>query len=240
MEVNQLPTPLSRKDLLENAICNGTINNIPECYSRVECYLKALITGNIDNLPKPVSRLDVYIYNTIIGDTDNIPKPISRSDHYWYAICTGIKNNLPTPISRSDMYEYYMALHCAFKEYKEVIGFKIQEECRRGIIKDLKLYGKTIYKKDGVEVNTWQEGVTIESVGENEKKVIVENRGPKSDINHENYREASILEIGGVELRGFSNGIYDTLEEVDGVFNHVHRVGKTVLDGVNNNARRYE
>ena len=67
MDVDDLPTPLSRIETLWNCLITGGMPDF-EPLSRNEKYLMAMLNGDVDGLPEPTSRserlLNKMIYNS--------------------------------------------------------------------------------------------------------------------------------------------------------------------------------
>ena len=55
MDVDDLPTPLSRIETLWNCLITGEVPDF-EPLSRNEKYLMSMLTGDVDALPEPTSR----------------------------------------------------------------------------------------------------------------------------------------------------------------------------------------
>lgn len=79
MDVDDLPTPLSRIETLWNCLITGEVPDF-EPLSRNEKYLMAMLTDNVDGLPKPTSRSEKLLYKIATGETDlsDVPGYLSR------------------------------------------------------------------------------------------------------------------------------------------------------------------
>lgn len=80
MEVDNLPTPLSRIEILWNCLITGEMPDF-EPESRNEIYLMVMLDlYDIENLPTPLSRSEKLLYKIAVGDTDlsDIPAYLSR------------------------------------------------------------------------------------------------------------------------------------------------------------------
>lgn len=79
MEVDDLPTPLSRIETLWNCLITGGMPDF-EPLSRNEKYLMAMLTDNVDGLPEPTSRGEKLLYKIATGETDlsDVPGYLSR------------------------------------------------------------------------------------------------------------------------------------------------------------------
>ena len=79
MEVDDLPTPLSRIETLWNCLITGEVPDF-EPLSRNEKYLMAMLTDNVDGLPEPTSRSEKLLYKIATGETDltDVPGYLSR------------------------------------------------------------------------------------------------------------------------------------------------------------------
>ena len=79
MEVDDLPTPLSRIETLWNCLITGETPDF-EPLSRNEKYLMAMLSGDIDGLPEPTSRSEKLLYKIATGETDlsDVPGYLSR------------------------------------------------------------------------------------------------------------------------------------------------------------------
>lgn len=69
MDVDDLPTPLSRIETLWNCLITGEMSDF-EPLSRNEKYLMAMLNGDIDGLPEPTSRSEKLLYKITTGETD--------------------------------------------------------------------------------------------------------------------------------------------------------------------------
>ena len=79
MEVDDLPTPLSRIETLWNCLITGETPDF-EPLSRNEKYLMAMLNDNVDGLPEPTSRSEKLLYKIATGETDlsDVPGYLSR------------------------------------------------------------------------------------------------------------------------------------------------------------------
>ena len=79
MDVDDLPTPLSRIETLWNCLITGGMPDF-EPLSRNEKYLMAMLTDNVDRLPEPTSRGEKLLYKIATGETDlsDVPGYLSR------------------------------------------------------------------------------------------------------------------------------------------------------------------
>lgn len=79
MDVDDLPTPLSRIETLWNCLITGETPDF-EPLSRNEKYLMAMLSGDIDGLPEPTSRSEKLLYKIATGETDlsDVPGYLSR------------------------------------------------------------------------------------------------------------------------------------------------------------------
>ena len=79
MEVDDLPTPLSRIETLWNCLITGE-TPVFEPLSRNEKYLMSMLTGDVDALPEPTSRSEKLLYKIATGETDltDVPGYLSR------------------------------------------------------------------------------------------------------------------------------------------------------------------
>lgn len=79
MEVDDLPTPLSRIETLWNCLITGGTPDF-EPLSRNEKYLMSMLTGDVDALPEPTSRSEKLLYKIATGETDlsDVPGYLSR------------------------------------------------------------------------------------------------------------------------------------------------------------------
>lgn len=79
MEVDDLPTPLSRIETLWNCLITGEMPDF-EPLSRNEKYLMAMLNDNVDGLPEPTSRGEKLLYKIATGETDlsDVPGYLSR------------------------------------------------------------------------------------------------------------------------------------------------------------------
>lgn len=79
MGVDDLPTPLSRIEMLWNCLITGETPDF-EPLSRNEKYLMSMLTGDVDALPEPTSRSEKLLYKIATGETDltDVPGYLSR------------------------------------------------------------------------------------------------------------------------------------------------------------------
>ena len=79
MDIDDLPTPLSRIETLWNCLITGEVPDF-EPLSRNEKYLMAMLNDNIDGLPEPTSRGEKLLYKIATGETDlsDVPGYLSR------------------------------------------------------------------------------------------------------------------------------------------------------------------
>lgn len=79
MDIDDLPTPLSRIETLWNCLITGGMPDF-EPLSRNEKYLMAMLTDNVDGLPEPTSRGEKLLYKIATGETDlsDVPGYLSR------------------------------------------------------------------------------------------------------------------------------------------------------------------
>ena len=79
MDIDDLPTPLSRIETLWNCLITGEVPDF-EPLSRNEKYLMAMLTGDVDALPEPTSRSEKLLYKIATGETDltDVPGYLSR------------------------------------------------------------------------------------------------------------------------------------------------------------------
>ena len=79
MDVDDLPTPLSRIETLWNCLITGEMPDF-EPLSRNEKYLMAMLNGDVDGLPEPTSRGEKLLYKIATGETDlsDVPGYLSR------------------------------------------------------------------------------------------------------------------------------------------------------------------
>lgn len=79
MDVDDLPTPLSRIETLWNCLIIGEVPDF-EPLSRNEKYLMAMLTDDVDGLPEPTSRSEKLLYKIATGETDlsDVPGYLSR------------------------------------------------------------------------------------------------------------------------------------------------------------------
>lgn len=79
MEVDDLPTPLSRIETLWNCLITGETPDF-EPLSRNEKYLMSMLNDNVDGLPEPTSRSEKLLYKIATGETDlsDVPGYLSR------------------------------------------------------------------------------------------------------------------------------------------------------------------
>ena len=79
MDVDDLPTPLSRIETLWNCLITGEVPDF-EPLSRNEKYLMAMLNDNVDGLPEPTSRSEKLLYKIATGETDlsDVPGYLSR------------------------------------------------------------------------------------------------------------------------------------------------------------------
>ena len=79
MDIDDLPTPLSRIETLWNCLITGEVPDF-EPLSRNEKYLMAMLNDNVDELPEPTSRSEKLLYKIATGETDlsDVPGYLSR------------------------------------------------------------------------------------------------------------------------------------------------------------------
>ena len=79
MDVDDLPTPLSRIETLWNCLITGEVPDFKPL-SRNEKYLMAMLNDNVDGLPEPTSRSEKLLYKIATGETDlsDVPGYLSR------------------------------------------------------------------------------------------------------------------------------------------------------------------
>lgn len=79
MDIDDLPTPLSRIETLWNCLITGETPDF-EPLSRNEKYLMSMLNGDVDGLPEPTSRSEKLLYKIATGETDlsDVPGYLSR------------------------------------------------------------------------------------------------------------------------------------------------------------------
>ena len=79
MDIDDLPTPLSRIETLWNCLITGEVPDFKPL-SRNEKYLMAMLTDDVDALPEPASRSEKLLYKIATGETDlsDVPGYLSR------------------------------------------------------------------------------------------------------------------------------------------------------------------
>ena len=79
MDIDDLPTPLSRIETLWNCLITGEVPDFKPL-SRNEKYLMAMLNDNVDELPEPASRSEKLLYKIATGETDlsDVPGYLSR------------------------------------------------------------------------------------------------------------------------------------------------------------------
>lgn len=148
MEVDDLPTPLSRIETLWNCLITGGTPDF-EPLSRNEKYLMSMLTGDVDALPEPTSRSEKLLYKIATGETDlsDVPGYLSRYEELLkYLIENG-------GIGGTD-FEYVL--------YTLNDSFSTLYSTAEDIVNTATIYGDTI-------VNTLQEpsDLAVTPIGEN-------------------------------------------------------------------------